>query len=65
MAAQLIATKGRSRRGESWWMARAKSSFPVPDSPCSKTVESVGATRWIALDTSTIRGESPMIAGRR
>ena len=30
MAAQLIATKGRSRRGPSPWIPRATSSLPVP-----------------------------------
>src|SRR5438105_1036401 len=43
IAAQFRATKGCSRRGDKWWIARAKSSLPVPLSPSSKAVESVGA----------------------
>ncbi len=40
-------------------MARAMSSFPVPLSPCNKTVLSVCATRAIALYTCTMRGLLP------
>ena len=43
-AAQFICTKGRSRRGESAWMARATSSLPVPRSPEIMTRARVGAT---------------------
>src|SRR3569833_1399306 len=43
-AAQLISTKGRSLRGEKWWMARAISSLPTPLSPAIRTIESVRAT---------------------
>src|SRR5215469_14505245 len=43
MAAQLIFTKVRSRRGLRLWMARAKSSLPVPVSPSSSTVVAAGA----------------------
>ncbi len=39
MAPQLKLTKGLSARGESAWMARATSSFPVPLSPVTRTVE--------------------------
>jgi hypothetical protein len=49
MAAQLISMKGRSRRGETAWMARAMSSLPVPLSPETKTRHLVGAaisTSW-------------------
>ena len=49
MAAQLSSMKGRSRRGESAWMARAISSLPVPLSPEMKTRHLVGAaisTSW-------------------
>jgi len=55
MAAQLNLIKVRFLRGLRLWTARETSSFPVPVSPSSKTVESVGATvrtcsftRWIA-----------------
>ena len=42
MAPQLTATNGRWRRGLAAWMARAAISFPVPDSPSMRTVESYG-----------------------
>jgi hypothetical protein len=44
MAAQLSLTKARWLRRLWSWMARAMSSFPVPVSPSSRTVESLGAT---------------------
>ena len=37
-AAQLRATKGPSCRAERWWMARATTSLPTPDSPVMSTV---------------------------
>jgi hypothetical protein len=37
MAPQLTVIIGRSRRGLAWWMARASSSLPVPDSPSIRT----------------------------
>src|SRR5712691_7581311 len=43
MAAQLILTKVRSWRGLRLWMARAKSSLPVPVSPRRRTVVPKGA----------------------
>ncbi len=63
IAAQLIATKARSRRGESAWMAWAKSSLPVPLSPSRSTVASVAATRSASARTSRIAADSPMIDG--
>ncbi len=51
MAAQLMATNGRSARGLLRWMAWATSSFPVPLSPWIRTVESVGATRRMNSNT--------------
>ena len=53
MAAQFKRTKVRSRRGLRLWMARAISSLPVPVSPCSNTVEPVGAT--MATWSKTLR----------
>ena len=44
MAAQLMVMNGASCRGLWSWSARANSSLPVPDSPCSSTVARVGAT---------------------
>src|SRR5207302_1037410 len=41
MAAQLTATNGPLRRGESSWTVRATSSLPVPLSPAMKSVASV------------------------
>ena len=43
MAAQLSLRKGRSRRAERAWMARATSSLPVPLSPQTNTRQRVGA----------------------
>jgi hypothetical protein len=47
IAAQLTATKRFAARGERSWIARATSSLPVPVSPRTSTVASVGATRSI------------------
>ena len=44
MAPQLMGTKGLSRRLLFLCRARTSSSLPVPDSPVTSTVESVGAT---------------------
>ncbi len=63
MAAQLIATKARSRRGERAWMAWAKSSLPVPLSPSSSTVASVAATRSVSARTRRIAADPPMMVG--
>jgi hypothetical protein len=38
MAPQLTATNGPLRRGESWWIAWAQSSLPVPLSPARRRV---------------------------
>ena len=43
------ARTARRARGEWVWMARATSSLPVPDSPTTSTVDSVGATRATIL----------------
>src|SRR5258708_2729267 len=47
IAAQLTLTKAREERRDRRWIARARSSLPVPVSPVTRTVASVGAT----LDT--------------
>ena len=44
MAAQLIVMYGPSLRSDRLWIARANSSLPVPDSPCSRTEASLLAT---------------------
>jgi len=54
MAAQLTGTKGCWLRVDSAWMARATSSFPVPDSPCTNTVALLGATREMRAVSSRI-----------
>ncbi len=59
-AAQLTATRRRSRRELSWWMARATNSFPVPVSPQTRTVLSVRATCWTARRTAFIGRLSPV-----
>ncbi len=60
MAAQLIFTKGPSRRGLLKWMAPAIISLPVPDSPVMRTVASAGAT-WATVSRSrTMAGALPM-----
>ena len=64
MAAQLIATNGPLARGESWCSARESSSLPVPLSPSSSTVASVGAARWTASMVSFQAGSSPSTRGR-
>src|SRR5207237_1007724 len=43
-APQETSTKGLSRRGERWWIARARSDLPVPDSPVISTVVRLSAT---------------------
>ena len=60
-AAQLSATNGPSARFEAWWMNRATTSFPVPDSPTRRTVVSVEATCVAALSTSCHCGDGPTI----
>jgi hypothetical protein len=64
MAAQLTATSARSRRGERWWSARAKSSFPVPDSPRRRTVVSVEATRCVSATARRMASLSPTMRGK-
>ena len=51
-AAQLMAMNGPWLRREAWWMKRATTSLPVPDSPVSSTVVSVCATRVACARTS-------------
>ena len=60
IAAQLMGTKGPTRRGDSSWQRRAMMSFPVPLSPIRVTVTSFSATflsdsssRFIAFEMST------------
>ena len=63
-AAQFTAMNGLPRRGERSWMARATSSFPVPDSPSINTVAVTGAICSILTSTSWTAGDSPMMPVR-
>src|SRR5439155_665834 len=49
IAAQLTATNGPDALAPFKWMARAMTSFPVPDSPWTRTVALLCATRAISL----------------
>jgi hypothetical protein len=61
IAAQLIATNGSAARVLAAWRPRAKSSFPVPVSPTSKTVTLRLVATWVArARTSRIAALSPM-----
>ena len=60
-AAQFSLMNGLSRRSLWSWIARANSSLPVPDSPCSSTVARVGAAMDTVCRIRRIAGESPMI----
>src|ERR1035441_3303708 len=53
------ATNGPSRRELLRWIASATSSFPVPLSPVTRTVASVGATFSMAAKSARIPGLSP------
>src|SRR5262249_53871187 len=61
MAAQFSLTKGRPQRVLIVWIARAISSLPVPVSPKTRTVESVGATRSTSASTDSRAGLLPII----
>ncbi len=52
MAAQLTATKGRSRRAPEKWMERASSSLPTPVSPWMSTVVSRSTTERSRSNTA-------------
>ena len=58
-AAQLTATSGPVARRLRAWTARATSSFPLPLSPVTRTVASVGATRATRSKTRCIGALSP------
>ena len=60
-AAQLTRISGRWLRLLAPWMARAISSFPVPDSPVIRTLASVGATSSIWRSVFCIAALSPMM----
>ena len=62
MALVCTGTKGPSARGLRRWMARATSSFPVPDSPTMRMLERAGAARFTSSKTSRMRGLRPTIS---
>src|ERR1700676_3670525 len=58
-AAQLMATNGPRLRIDARCTKRAMPSFPVPDSPVSRTVASVGATSAARFITSFHASDAP------
>ena len=64
IAAQLIFTNVRSRRGLRLWMARAKSSLPVPVSPRSSTVVPAGAASSTCPSARFNAALSPIISSK-
>src|SRR6267143_888165 len=62
IAAQLTLTKARDERRDLRWIARATSSLPVPVSPVTITVASVGATLDTSESTFCRAEEVPMIS---
>ena len=63
-AAQFTATNGPLARALAWWIARATSSLPVPLSPVSSTVVSVGATFAARCSTSRSAGARPTMRSK-
>ncbi len=61
MAGQLSRMKGRRRRGPAAWMAWAKSSLPVPDSPVIKTGRLLLAARAASALRRAVAGLVPMM----
>jgi hypothetical protein len=64
-AAMLTAQNGRSRRPESWWIARATSSLPVPLSPWISTDDAESATLCTMRNTSCIEPWPPTMFSSR
>ena len=67
MAPQFTGTKGPAARAEDWWMARATSSLPVPDSPVTITGAMLRETLSTSIRTWFMAGEFPTrraISGR-
>lgn len=52
--------QGPCERGNRPWMARATRSFPVPDSPSTRTLTSTAAIRLTCSERSPIKGLSPI-----
>ncbi len=62
IAAQLTRMNARAERFDRLWIARAINSFPVPVSPETRTVESVGATFATCANTLRSAAEDPTIS---
>src|SRR4029450_13448414 len=56
---QCSATKGLSLRSLAAWMARARSSLPVPVSPTTRTERSLSAARRPAVRTASAAALEP------
>ncbi len=65
IAAQLSLINGWSSRSLFSWMLVATNSLPVPLSPKTRTVESVGDTFLIKLNKPRIARLSPIILGKK
>src|SRR5262249_34984430 len=61
IAAQLTLTNGPLARRDQMWMERASNSLPVPVSPVTRTVESVGATFRARACTACNAADAPTI----
>ena len=64
-AEQFWTTKDCLARGPLWWMARATSSLPVPDSPWMRMVESDAMIFSSSRNTPCIARELPMMLSKR
>ena len=60
-----MGTNFPSLRGDTRWMIRANSSFPVPLSPPMSTVEAVGAIFMANLSTFSMAGDPAMRSERK
>ncbi len=65
MAAQLTLTNAHEERRDLLWIARAISSLPVPVSPVTNTLASVGATLETRDSTLCSAAEVPTISSHR
>src|SRR5688500_10224543 len=65
IAPQFTATNGAPERGLARWMARARSSFPVPDCPKMHTLASDAATRRACASRSSMLEERVMSSERQ
>ena len=59
MAPQFTAMKGPSARPLNWWISRAASSLPEPDSPVTCTGAMLRAMRAMEARTASMAGDVP------